>query len=492
MSGRPGVRAVVSREGPAGAIGVIGAAVVVAVAMLLVLPSARWSVWAVAVVLAAALAWVCWTAPRVGVVVVLGWLFVLGGARRVVAWQLVDVAKDPLLLVGPAGLAVLTLHAARRGAFRGLTLLAGLVAALSVVCVAGVLNPRQDGLLVGLAGLLFWLVPMVWFWVGRALVDDRLFDRVILVVALAGLVSAVVGLTQEVAGFPPWDLQWIRERGYAALYVGGPHAARSFGLAASAVEFALIVALGAFVFGLFAARNVRRRDLRCVVVDGGALLLCGAALVVSGVRTAIVMLALAVAACVLVRLRPSVGVLVGLAALVVAGYAALWLVPADQWSQDGAAGSVRRIVLGLRNPFDRDDSTLLGHVDLVERGLRDGIDRPLGSGTGSTNLAGERFSDSAVDTEFDVSNGAVAFGVVGIVLTSAILAVGMATAFVAAWRVPDRRRLAVLGVLLLSFRFWWNGGHYFVSAVLWVGLGWLDATRRPARRASSTRAPGRA
>lgn len=460
-----------------------GVAAVVAVAAvgLVVLPAASWSRWAVAVLLAGALAVVCWRAPRTGILVVLGWLFLLGGVRRVVSWQLVDVAKDPLLVVGPVGLAVLLVEALRAGTFRRWSGLAVLVAVFSGLCLLGVLNPRQDGLVVGLAGLLFWLVPMLWFWVGRALVDDRLLDRVVVLLAVAGVVSAAYGLLKAAFGVPPWDAQWLRDRGYAALYVGGPQSARPFGVAASAVEFGLIVALGTFLVALFALGALRRRDRRMLAVDGVALVTCLVALVVSGVRTAIVMLGLAVVASALVRLRPRVSVVVGLLALIAAIYGALWLVPADDWTLDGTTGAVRRVVVGLRNPFDRDDSTLLGHVDLIRWGIEDGFDEPWGSGPGSTNLAGERFSDDARDTEFDVSNGAVAFGVAGIVMTTAILVVGLGVAFVAAWRRPDRRHLAVLAVLLLSFRFWWNGGHYFLSAAVWLCLGWLDASRRGAR-----------
>lgn len=464
------------------------AAVVAATVAVLVLPEATWSRWLIALLLAGALSWWCWCAPSSGLLITLGWLFFLGGTRRVVSWQLVDVARDPLLLVGPAGLAALFARAVRAGAFRRWTGLAVLVAGFSGLCLVSLARPGPAGLVAGVAGLLFWLVPMVWFWVGRRLVDDRLLERVILLLAVAGAVSAVYGLVKAGVGVPPWDAQWIRDHGYVALYVGGHQEARPFGVAASAVEFGLIVALGAFLALLFAVVARRRADRLRLVLWALALVTCCAALVVSGVRTAVAMLGITVVACLVIRLRPGLRVVGGVIVLAAVAYGALWIVPAQHWSLDGTTGSVRRIVVGLRNPFDREDSTLLGHMDLVGRGLRAGFEEPLGEGPGATNLAGERFSDVTRDTEFDISNGAVAFGIAGIVFTAAILGVGMALAVVAAWRRPDLRHLAVLGVLILSFRFWWNGGHYFLSAVVWLGLGWLDARSGWPRSARSVEA----
>ena len=38
--------------------------------------------------------------------------------------------------------------------------------------------------------------------------------------------------------------------------------------------------------------------------------------------------------------------------------------------------------------------------------------------------------------------------------------------------------LAVLGLVLISAGNWWNGGHYFTAALLWLLIGWLDAPGR--------------
>jgi hypothetical protein len=151
---------------------------------------------------------------------------------------------------------------------------------------------------------------------------------------------------------------------------------------------------------------------------------------------------------------------------------------------------MRRAVVGLRNPFDTSDSTLPDHIRIARRGLERGWDEPLGTGTGTTlNADGAGYARFKLDTEFDVSNGAVAFGLVGILLTGVMLLWGLGLAAARAWRRPDLVHLATFGVLIISFRFWWNGGHYALAPLLWLGLGWVDAVGPYRRGRGRARVP---
>jgi len=438
-----------------------------AVALSVVLPDRTSVRYALAFVLGAELAYLGWVTPRRSIVVIFGWLVVLGTARRLVSWYSVDLAHDPLLLVAPAGLATLSIQSWRAGAFRRWSVLGALVAALSVVALLEVFNSRQGPLRAGVVGLLFWLVPMLWFWVGRAFGGARVLRATLWLFAGAGVVSAVYGLLQALVGFPPWDDQWIRDHGYAALFIGNPAlgGSRPFAFASSAVEYGLTVALG-----------------RAAVLAGCAAL-CVAAIAVSGVRTAVVTLFAAFIVCVVIRLRPRAPVVLGVLGVILVSYAALWVVDAGSWNTNGTVGSMRRIVVGLRNPFNEADSTLPGHLRLARSGFERGWHEPLGMGTGTTHRSDEGYAHFTQDTEFDVSNGAVAFGIAGIVLTGAALVWGFALAAARAWRRPDLVHLATVGLLVISFRFWWNGGHYALAPLLWFLLGWVDvAGPRPRGR----------
>src|SRR5262245_52602999 len=244
--------------------------------------------YGLAVVFGAELAYLGWVTPRRSILVIFGWLIVLGTARRLVSWFAVDLARDPLLLVGPAGLATLSIQAWRAGAFRRWSVMGALVASLSVVALLGVVNTRQGTLRAGLVGLLFWLVPMLWFWVGRAFGNERVLRATLWLFAGAGVVSGVYGLAQAIVGFPPWDDQWIRDHGYAALFIGNPAlgGSRPFAFASSAVEYGLTVALGLFLVALFLVSAVRHHVRGLIVILSGCAGVCRAALAVSGGRQA--------------------------------------------------------------------------------------------------------------------------------------------------------------------------------------------------------------
>jgi hypothetical protein len=178
-----------------------------------------------------------------------------------------------------------------------------------------------------------------------------------------------------------------------------------------------------------------------------------------------------------------------LALLVVVGaiYGALWAVNVDSLSGDGTSGQLKRVVVGLRNPFNAQDSTLPDHVRIAGHGFETAWRHPLGMGTGTTHSNEGTQTKFLQDTEFDVSNAGVAFGLVGIALSSALLLWGFALAAARAWRRPDLVHLATFGVLIISFRFWWNGGHYALAPLLWFVLGWLDVAGPHARGRSHVR-----
>jgi hypothetical protein len=383
----------------------------------------------------------------------------------------------------------LSIQSWRAGAFRRWSVMGALVAALSVVALLEVFNSRQGPVRAGVVGLLFWLVPMLWFWVGRAFGGDRVLRATLWLFAGAGVASAVYGLVQATIGFPPWDDQWIRDHGYAALFIGDPAlgGARPFAFASSAVEYGLTVALGLFLVALFFVSAMRRHARGRALVLAGCAALCVAAIAVSGVRTAVVTLFAAFIVCVVIRLRPRAPVVLGVVGVILVCYAALWVVNANSWSDSGTVGSMRRIVVGLRNPFNSSESTLPHHLTVARRGFERGWHEPLGMGTGTTHRSEDGYAHFTQDTEFDVSNGAVAFGIVGVVLTGAALLWGFGLAAARAWRRPDLAHLATVGVLVISFRFWWNGGHYALAPLLWFLLGWVDVAGPRPRGSSRTR-----
>jgi hypothetical protein len=174
-------------------------------------------------------------------------------------------------------------------------------------------------------------------------------------------------------------------------------------------------------------------------------------------------------------------VITGLGLLFAAGQ----LVDVESVPDRGASASLRRIVAFVQDPFgERYEVTTDSHLRLIGVGVEGGIRRPLGWGTGSTNRGAEQFGDATGtrNREFDLANAGEAFGVLGMLLVVVITVAALTVAIRSARRRRDLVHLAALGLLVLSIGNWWNGGHYFMAALLWLLVGWLDAPARDGSR----------
>ena len=411
----------------------------------------------------------CVKSYRHALVAVLVWLTVFGTMRRVLLAPGTSTGDDPLLLVAPAVLGLLVVVAARQGAFRAPTTLARNVLVLSGLVVLAALNPLQGGIAVGAGGLLFVLVPLLWFWVGRGLVDAALLERILRIVSVLAVAAAVYGLLQVYVGFPWWDTRWIETKGYAALYVG--RAVRPFASFSSSSEYVGFLAIGIVVWAI----RLRRASRPGPVVL--AILVIGWALVVASVRGALVVVPIALG----MTFATSRGFGIGRTAL--AGVGALFVLGLVVSQFQGSSNSlVSRQLTGLSDPFDRDKSTLPAHVDALVEGIGTGLRHPVGQGLGLITIAGEKFGSTSVSTDVDPSNVAIAMGIPGLLSYGAVVFLAFRAAFWRARRLRDPLSLAVVGVCLVTMFQWLNGGNYAVAPLPWLLLGWLDGSAGRAGR----------
>jgi hypothetical protein len=410
----------------------------------------------------------CISFPGAAGVSLVAWLAVLALVRRLLDGSGIGGSSNPLLLVSPVAVAILVLAAGRRGAFRSRTSLTNHVLLLNVFVLLSAANPLQGGLSVGLAGLLFVLVPMLWFWLGRAVIDDRRLAQLFRVIALLSVPAALYGLFQVYRGFPWWDARWIATKGYVALRVGD--ALRQFSSFASTTEYVGFLAVGALVWVL------RLRRARSLVPAGLALAVITWALVLASARAILVALpvALVLVFCASRGLTLAKSMVFALLGLVALGAGIATLGSGGVGGGGRTSALVNRQVQGLANPFDANVSTLPGHIRQIRVGVTRAFTHPLGQGVGSVTIAAEKFGGNSLGTEADPSNIAVAAGLPGLILYSMIVVSGFRLAFRAAREERDTLSLVALGILVATTFQWLNGGNYSVAPLPWLVLGWLD------------------
>lgn len=421
------------------------------------------------------------SAPRKLLYAVVVWLTALGLLRRLASSFTGSTPTDPLLLVAPAAMVALALAAGHHNAFRLRSRLSVAVLGLAGLILAGAANPIQRSLLSGFAGLLFLLIPMLAFWIGRALCDDRTLARILKLFAGLAPVVAAYGLAQTFHGFPSWDAEWIARSGYTALNVGG--VIRPFSTFSSAAEYGYYLAIAIVVWIAFGVRAGH------YFLTAAAVSLLSTALVYESSRAIVVslMIALGLMTAAWRRLPILASAAVG------ATFLGAFVIVLRQWDpppmDEGTSSAlVSHQVAGFTNPLDPKHSTLLIHLGYYQKGLRSVASHPLGMGTGSVSIAAQKFGGVGHLTEADPSNVAVAFGIPGLVLYLTTLTLGFHRAYAIAQRRRDPVAFAGLSILGVTLFQWLNGGQYAVAFLPWLILGWVD--RQVVFPGSSTRTPG--
>jgi len=314
---------------------------------------------------------------------------------------------------------------------------------------------------------LFVLVPLLWFWVGRALLDERLLAAILRVVAVLSLAAAAYGLWQVYRGFPPWDRRWIAAKGYQALFVGT--SVRPFASFASSSEYVGILSIGMVLWAL----NLHKASR--ILPSVAALAFLGWALTVASVRGALVVVPITLG----MTFAASRGfgilrtALVGVAALFVLGVIVSHIDPTKVGGQQTSA-LVSRQITGLSDPLNAGTSTLPTHVDALLKGIQEGLRNPIGRGLGVITIAGEKFGSTNATTDIDPSNVALAMGVPGFLTYFALVLLGLRLAFRGARLRRDSLSLAVMGIVLVTLFQWLNGGNYSVAPLPWLLLGWQE------------------
>ncbi|MHB8510948.1 MAG: hypothetical protein ACYDCC_02110 [Actinomycetota bacterium] len=419
--------------------------------------------------------------PKRAMFMLFCWLPFLGIVRRVLVPATGFSRLDPLLLVSSAVVILIfvTLLVTKRANING-TWLTRLVFYLLIIGLLQVFNPSQGNgigntIVVGLTGVMFLLVPMICFFIGRSVADEKLIQKMHHWIIAVGIITAGYGAYQVYVGFPGFEKAYLAKAGFGALYVGG--AIRPFSTFTNPLEysayldFAVMATLayllyrkgigrywlwGALAFMVWSGYNIGSRGFVVYAIIG-AMVLIG-----SRARNAVL----------------SAGLIVAMMGGLVY-YAVNAKGTATQVSATASAAQQlqARNQAGLSNPLDPNQSTLRQHFTGVKDGLIFAINNaPFGLGTGSTGRGSTKFGGlGSNSTELDISDAAVAFGLVGGAIYMAIVLITGIQLYRMRKMVPGPMIPTILGMAIVSFGQWLNGGNYAVAPLIWFMIGAADA-----------------
>jgi hypothetical protein len=422
--------------------------------------------------------------PRAAVIATLAWLPFLALTRRLLIGEAGWTSTDPLLIVAPLVVIALAyrLFAVEHRRFAP-DRLSKLVLALLVLTLLQTLNPWGAGIGVNMVGLLFAGVPLIWFFVGRELADERTVVRLGAWIIVSGVLIGLYGLRQTHGGFLPWDQSWIEAGGYIALKVGD--VTRPFGTFPSAAEYAQYLGAALLIAFVFALHR-RRWPLLAIPLFAVALFL-------SSVRTTLILTAVAIIVVAIFRtVRRPAWAATASVLVVLLGVGVMQVVAPKLEGQARQSQSdlVAHQLGGVADPLHSQQSTLSIHAEEVRKGMVESFHFPLGRGIGITSQAANTLKANPFSTEVDISDAFLSLGLAGGLLYVAVIATAFSWAARLYWRQRGIAALMVLSLLIVSLGAWSNGGRYAASAIIWFLLGWVAAEQSRGSRDSEGDAVG--
>ena len=426
------------------------------------------------------------------------WFEPVRGLLRRAQYLFVDYAsQDPIHLVTPIVTVLafaMLLKTYGTGLFRA-TPLAGPVSVLGLIYFVEVFNPLQGSLFVGLAGALFMLVPLVWFYFGQS-VKEEFVARALKIVIVLGILTSLYGLYQLVVGYPAFEQYWIDNTDYYDSIAVG-HIKRALATFSSAEEWGRYTEIGAIAaFGFFAgAKRFLGRGLW--LASGAAL---SVSVLLTGQRTAVFGLLLGVAMLVLLGARTWRGTIVRLTMLLLPLVLTVVLVKApaadDMWSKGDTetfGTLLSHTQRGTLKPADEESfQARLGNwTYLVTRVIPY---RPFGAGLGAGSLSEARFNQDSNLPAIDsfILTVAVACGIPGALLFCWILFRSTWLSISAVRRAPPETNIllkrivaSLMPVLILNSMFGLTFTLYSVAPIAWMLIGWISAETSRSRRAAA-------
>ena len=409
---------------------------------------------------------------RTAIAVLLVYLFLLGDIRRIIGMFIGFPKIDPLLLVGPIVTILLAVPILMRLRLRDP--ISKVMVGLMAVMLLEIVNPHQGSIVVGLAGAMFYLLPILWFWIGRHYGTDKMLYIVIYWVTIPlAVVAGVLGLCQTYIGFLPWESAWIAAVAghYHALNLGGGFI-RAFGFSVNSVEYAGLELVGCTI--VLAAFFAGKRAY------GLLFPLLAFTLFLASSRTAIVKLLFSVSVAWALSSKGGKGwaVRLPIAIAVIFGVLVLALSRVSSSGIQGtgtAAGlSANHQIQGLSHPLDEKKSTAGLHVFYFLGGFKDAFSYPIGYGLGAATMGtklGDEGSPGSSSTEVDISDAFVTMGLPGGLLYLFTIFLVIKSAIRFGQTAPKYLGLPTIAILAAMGGAWIALGQYGMGPLLWFFIG---------------------
>lgn len=416
---------------------------------------------------------------RKGIIAVLIFLPLMAFLRRAVYFMSPYAKYDPIHLIAPAlvlfiFVGMLLFHRERLSQTFKSNNLAKYVMVLLGLFVLQIFNPLQGGLLVGLGGAFYYVIPIVWFFVALCYANNQLIRKLMIAIVIIGIITGAYGLCQMTFGFLPFEKYWIETGGFASLHVG--RFIRAFSTFSSPEEYSRYLQIaGVIAFGYF----LKRKNLSWLLIFS----FIGISTIMTGARSSVFGLAFSVLVLLVIWKAKDIRrafirlVLLASAFAVIMSFVPLPISDFDYRSQSIFYTMAGHTARGFFNPVG--ERTFQSRLNLWKRLLTEVVPKnPVGYGLGSTSIAAQKFGSWGFGTESYIFALFVNSGVVGGLLFLIITFIALKKGI----RLYLRREtdkalsattLSIIAGLALNNLFGNSFTLYSIAPIGWLLMGWI-------------------
>ncbi|MCK4353420.1 hypothetical protein KAW65_08455 [candidate division WOR-3 bacterium] len=428
--------------------------------------------WIVAGIIASLLLLVTIKNPQKGIFVTFLWLPFMGFVRRLLYTFNPYTKYDPILLIGIVVcifliIKILTFHRMELLKLIKRDRLTRLLLMLLGIFTLQIFNPLQENLLVGIGGIIFYIIPVLWFFIGAVFAKREDVIKLLNLYIWIGVVVAIYGICQVYLGFRGFEKYWIQYGGYVSLQISGG-VFRPFSTFVSVSEYTTFLNI---VAAIALVKIIYERKPFYLIL----LLIFFWAGLIGGVRGFLFKLLAVIIVLFAIKLKEwkkmaiflSFSLLVIIVVLSVVNYRPGLFIKIPK-----IGNALERQVAGVIDPFGT-RSTLPIYFEGIRKDLNVAfIKNPFGYGLGSTTLAAKKFGKSSGGSEVDFINVFLATSILGGILYLSIIYL----IFMNLWshRFKNMLFICVFVIMLSSLGEIIGLAHYAIIPLFWMLIGWIN------------------
>jgi len=391
----------------------------------------------------------------------------MGIIRRYIYRFNIYAKYDPLLVIPPALVLLIFLNIIvfNRKAFASIWRkdpIFKYIGFLILIMIIQAFNPLQGNILVGFGGLMFFMLPIFWFFFGYFM-DNLPIERLYKWLVIVAVIVSIYGLKQTFFGFTPFEMYWLQHVKYTSVHIGATY--RPFSTLTSVAGYSYYVYIGAFISFVLA---LRKRNIFYFIAF---LFLAGNLLIIS-VRFSIFALLFSIFIYYSFSLKSLKKMFVtDIIGSIVILFFIYNVKMVNITSLGGAFGTLfAHSISGLVNPF-AEKSTLWIHILAWKYGLIRFAHNIIGYGIGAVTIASRKFGGLTYAPESDLIGILVGLGIIGFIAFMLVIYRFSQIATRLSFRY-DNFTARIHFVLILSFVFIINNfTSYSCGALFWFLMG---------------------